>query len=86
MSLEFNDAMYVKMEGFVGRRQIFGRASDVVDSDRVSPPATIHFGRAIPSPREPSFFEMEGPMASTTAASDSPTATTHGHDTHGSTR
>ena len=39
MSLEFSEAMYVEMEGFVGRRQIFGRASDVVDSDRVPTPA-----------------------------------------------
>ena len=38
MSLEFSEAMYVAMEGFVGKRQIFGRSTDVVDSDRV--PAT----------------------------------------------
>ena len=30
MSLEFNESMYIEIEGFVGRRQIFGRANDVV--------------------------------------------------------
>ena len=85
MSLEFSEVMYTKMEGFVGRRQIFGRASDVVDSDRVCSSAGRHFGRASPSPREVSFVGVGSPIASTTAASDSPTATTPGHDTPGST-
>ena len=37
MSLEFSECMYNEMEGFVGKRQISGRTTDVVDSDRVSP-------------------------------------------------
>ena len=32
MSLEFSEAIYAEMEAFVGRRQIFRRAADVVDS------------------------------------------------------
>ena len=35
MSLVFIESMYIEMEGFVGKRYIFGRATDVVDSDRV---------------------------------------------------
>ena len=37
MPLEFSEAMYAEMECFVGRRQIFGRATEVVDSDRTTP-------------------------------------------------
>ena len=43
MSLEFSESMYAKMEGFVGKRQIFGRATAVVDSDRVAPPVSRRF-------------------------------------------
>lgn len=85
MSLEFSEAMYIDMEGFVGRRQIFGRAADVVDSDRVAPPVARHFGRSGPSTRETSFVGVESPVASTTAASETPTTATPGHDTPGST-
>ena len=85
MSLEFSEAMYAEMEGFVGRRQIFGRAADVVDSDRMPTPVGRHFGRSTPSPREPSLVGGGSPIASTTAASESPTATTPGDDTPGST-
>lgn len=38
LPLEFSESMYNEMENFVGKRQIFGRASDVVDSDRISSP------------------------------------------------
>ena len=85
MSLEFSETMYAEMEGFVGRRQIFGRAADVVDSDRNSTPMGRHFGRSSPAPRDPAFVATGSPMASTTAASESPTATTPGHDLPGST-
>ena len=40
MSLEFSESMYIEMEAFVGKRQIFGRATIIVDSDRV-PPSTV---------------------------------------------
>jgi hypothetical protein len=85
MSLEFSEAMYVEMEGFVGRRQIFGRAADVVDSDRTSAPVGRHLVRSSPAPREPSSSAVGSPIASTTAASESPSATTPGHDMRGST-
>ena len=85
MSLEFSENMYVEMEGFVGRRQIFGRAADVVDSDKVAPPVARHFGRSTPTSREPSVAGTSSPIASTTGASYSPTAVTPGHDTPGST-
>ena len=85
MSLEFSEAMYVAMEGFVGRRQIFGRVPDAVDSDRVAPPVPIHTRRSTPTSCEPSPLGAGSPMASTTATSDSPTATTPGNDLAGST-
>ena len=85
MPLEFTEVMYVEMEGFVGRRQIFGRAADIVDSDRAAPPVGRQFGRSSPAPREPSVVGAGSPIASTTAASESPTETTPGHDMPGST-
>ena len=85
MPLEFSERMYVEMELFVGRRQIFGRAADVVDSDRTATPATRHFGRSPPTPRDTSSVGAGSLIASTTAASESPSATTPGNDTPGST-
>jgi len=85
MSLEFSEAMYTEMEGFVGRRQIFGRATDVVDSDRPAPPVARSFRRSTPTSHGPSSIGLESPVASTTAASQSPTACTPGNDTPGST-
>ena len=85
MSLEFSEAMYTEMEGFVGKRQIFGRATDVVDSDRPAPPVARQFHRSSPASHDPSTLRAETPIPSATDASDSPTATTPGHDTPGST-
>ena len=85
MSLEFSEAMYMEMEGFVGRRQIFGRAADVVDSDRPAAPVSRQFNRSSPASREPSVVAGGSPTPSTTAASESPTAATPGHDIPGST-
>ena len=85
MSLEFNEAMYAEMEGFVGRRQIFGRAAEVLDSDRVAPRAPRHFGRSTPTSHEPSAVGLGSSIGSTPAASESPTAATPGNDTPGST-
>ena len=85
MPLEFSEAMYHEMEGFVGRRQIFGRAADVVDSDRTTTPLDRQFRRSTPSPRDAGSVGAGSPIASTTAASESPSATTPGHDTPGST-
>ena len=85
MSLEFSEAMYMEMEGFVGRRQIFGRTVDVVDSDRPAPPMSRQFHRSAPTSREPSCAAEGSPMTSPTIASGSPTSTTPGHNTPGST-
>ena len=85
MSLEFSEAMYMEMEAFVGKRQIFGRAADVVDTDRVAPPMPRQFHRSTPPSREPSCVGVGSPNASTTAMSDSPTATTPCHDMPGLT-
>ena len=86
MSLEFSESMYVEMEGFVRKRQIFGRATDVVDSDRVAPPVARHFGRASPTPRARGVDGLGSPVASATTTSGSPTTGTPGDDTPGSTR
>jgi hypothetical protein len=85
MPLEFSESMYIEMEGFVGKRQIFGRAADVVDSDRVPPSAPRHFGRSPPSPCSRSLGGAGNPIGSATAASDSSTRGTPGDETPGST-
>ena len=85
MSLEFSESMYNEMEGFIGRRQIFGRATDTVDSDRPAPPVARHFGRSPPTPRAHGDSDLGSPVASATAASESPTRGTPGDDTPGST-
>ena len=85
MSLEFSESMYVEMEGFVGKRQIFGRATDVVDSDRVLPTTPRRFGRSPPSPCTQSMGGVGSPLGNATAALESPTRGTPGDDTPGST-
>ena len=85
MSLEFSESMYNEMEAFVGKRQIFGRATDVVDSDRVAPTTSRQFGRSPPTPRAHASGGVTSPVASATTASDSPTRVTPGDDTPGST-
>ena len=85
MSLEFSENMYTEMEGFVGKRQIFGRAADVVDSDRVAPPVARHFGRSPSTPRGVGVGGMGSPVGSASTASGSPTTGTPGDDTPGST-
>lgn len=85
MSLEFSEAMYMEMEGFVGRRQIFGRTPDGVDSDRVGPPLPRQSRRTATPSRDPPFTGEGSPSPSPTAASGSPTSGTPGHNTPGST-
>ena len=85
ISLEFSEAMYTEMEGFVGKHQIFGHATEVIDSDRHSAPVASQFRHTTPTPRDPSPGVMGSPAASTTAASDSPTTATLGDDVPGST-
>ena len=85
MSLEFSEAMYIEMEAFVGKRQIFGRASEVVDSDRVPPPVGGQFSRSPPTPRSHASVGAGSPIGSATTASDIPAGATPGDDTPGST-
>ena len=85
MSLEFSESMYMEIEGFVGRRQIFGRAMDVVDSDRPTPPVGRNFGHATPSPHGRVSSGVGSPTGSAAITSESPTGGTPGDDTPGST-
>lgn len=85
MSLEFSEAMYTEMEAFVGRRQIFGRATEVVDSDRVPPPVTRHFSRSPPTPRSHASTGGGSPIGSATTNSDTPAVAIPGDGTPGST-
>ena len=85
MSMEFSEAMYMEMEGFVGRRQIFGRSTDVFDSDRPAPPVARPCRRSPPASRDTSFVGVGSPVGSATAASESPSSTTARNATPGST-
>ena len=85
LPLEFSECMYTEMETFVGKRQIFGRATDVVDSDRLASPPTKHFGRSPPSPRAHVFVGAGSPATSATTAPGSPPVGTPGDDIPGST-
>lgn len=85
MPLEFSESMHIKMDGFVGNREIFGRATDVVDFDHVAPPVLRHFGRSTPTPPAQYLGAVENPITSATTASGSPTRGTAGNDTPGST-
>ena len=85
LPLEFSESMYNEMESFVGKRQIFGRASDVVDSDRLGTPPVKNFGRSPPSPRCAAFVGAGSPATSATTTPPSPTLGTPGDDLAGST-
>ena len=85
MLLEFSESVYIEMEGFVGKTQIFGRATDVVDSDRVAPPVARYFVRSPPIPRPRSDVGVGSPITNAMTASESPTHGTPGDDTPGST-
>lgn len=85
LPLEFTECMYTEMEDFVGRRQIFGRAADVLDSDRLASPPPRQFGRSPPSPRAPTFVQAGSHASSSTTAPTIPTVGTPGDDIRGST-
>ena len=85
LPLEFSESMYTEMESFVGKRQIFGRAADVVDSDCLSSPPAKTFGRSPPSPRTAPSVGAGSPAASATTAPTSPMVGTPGDDLPGST-
>ena len=83
--LEFSEAMYAEMENFVGKRQIFSRATDVVDSDRISSPPAKQFCRTPPSPRPTINVGAGIPAISSTTAPSIPGGGTPGDDIPGST-
>lgn len=85
MSSEFNQTMYTKMEDIIGKRQIFGRATEVVDSDRIPPPVARQSQRNPPPPRAPFSGGVESPTPCAATPSNSPTTPTHGHDSLEST-
>lgn len=85
LPLEFTESMFNEMENFVGKRQIFGRATDVVDSDRLGSPPPKTFGRSPPSPRGPSYVGASSPTTSATTAPASTAAAIPGDDVPGST-
>ena len=85
LPLEFSESMYNEMEIFVGKRQISGRASDVVDSDRISSPPAKQFGRSPPSPRPASFVRAGSRATSSTTALSPPAGVTPRDDMPGST-
>jgi hypothetical protein len=85
LPLEFSECMYTEMENFVGKRQIFGRATDVVDSDRLASQPPKQFGRSPPSPHAPAFAGTGSPATSSTTAPTPPTSAMPGDDIPGST-
>ena len=76
--------MYNELEMFVGKQQIFGRAADVIDSDRLGSPPAKNFARS-PSPRVAPCVGVTSPAASATTIPISPAAATPGDDIPGST-
>ena len=85
MPLEFTELIYAEMESFVGKRQIFGKALDVVDSGRPAAPMRKAFGRSPPATFAPSCAPARSPTASATTTPSTTTPTTPGDDTPGST-
>lgn len=85
LPLEFTETMYNEMESFVGKRVIFGRASDVVDSDRLGSPPTKNFSRSPPSPRGATCVTPTSPATSATTAPNPTPDGTPGDDMPGST-
>ena len=85
LPLEFSECMYAEMESFMGKRQIFGRAADVVDSDRIGSPPAKNFGRTPPSPRPTINVGASSPATSSTTAHNNPGGGTPGDDIPGST-
>ena len=85
LPLEFSECMYNEMEAFVGKRQIFGRSTDVVDSDRLSSPPSKRFGRSPPSPRAAAMGAGSSPATNATTTPVSLLSGTPGDDMPGST-
>ena len=85
MPLEFTESMYSNMESFVGKRQIFGRSTEAIDSDRPAAPVRRNFVRGSSTPFVPVAADADSPATSTTTTPTSTTQGTPGDDTPGST-
>ena len=85
MPLEFSESMYMEMEGFVGKHQIFGRATNVLDSDRIPQPAPRQFARSPSAPCSAGNVGAGSAATSSATLSESLGARTPGDDTPGST-
>ena len=85
MPLEFSETMYSEMETFVGKRQIFGRSSEAVDSDRTAAPARRTFARGAAAVGDPGRSDAGSPATSTTTTPPSASQGTPGDDMPGST-
>ena len=85
LPLEFTETIYNEMESFVGKRVIFGRASDVVDSDRLGSPPTKKISRSPPSPRVAACVAPTSLATSATTAPNPMPEGTPGDDIPGST-
>lgn len=85
LPLEFSESMYKEMEAFVGKRQIFGRAAAMVDSDRSTQPAARPLGRSPSATCSASATRAASPATSSATLLESPRAKTPGDDTPGST-
>lgn len=85
LPLEFSESMFREMEAFVGKRQIFGRAAAMVDSDRLTQPSPRLFGRSPSATCSASATGAGSPAASSATLPESPRAKTPGDDTPGST-
>lgn len=84
LPIEFTECMYNEMEAFVGKRQIFARATNVVDSDRLSSPPSKNFCRSPPSPHAATFVGVGSAATSATTSPVSPTSGTPGDGIPGS--
>jgi hypothetical protein len=85
MPLEFSEFMYSEMETFVGKRQIFGRSTEAVDSDRPAAPARRTFARGSPAAVDPGRADAGSPATNATTTPTSAAQGTPGDDTPGST-
>lgn len=94
LSLEFNEAIYNEIEEFVGKRNIYSCAMDVVDTDRASPLVPHNFGHSPPTPHVPTSIGMGSPIVlpmpphvvnSFATTSDTPAGEMPSDDTLGST-
>lgn len=82
---EFSEPMYNDMEGFVGKRKNFSRASIVMDCNRLELPVLRHFEHSPPTPCVPPPFVVGSLAMASVHMSQTPTERTPGNDMPGNT-